>query len=98
MAGPLSGLRVLDIAGPLAATLLADCGADVLKVELPGDGARRFPPHKDGKALWWKVTNRGKRLITLDLRQPAGAALLLRLLPRFDVLVETTTSTSAGAR
>ncbi len=94
MAGPLSGLRVLDIAtiiaGPSAATLLADYGADVVKIELPGagDGARGFPPHKDGHALWWKVTNRGKRFVTLDLRKPEGAALLLRLLPRFDVLVE----------
>ena len=92
--GPLAGLRVLDIAtiiaGPSAATLLADYGADVLKLELPGvgDGARGFPPHKDGKALWWKVTNRGKRFATLDMRQPAGAALLLKMLPRFDVLVE----------
>jgi crotonobetainyl-CoA:carnitine CoA-transferase CaiB-like acyl-CoA transferase len=94
MAGPLSGLRVLDIAtiiaGPSAAALLGDYGAEVLKVEMPGagDGARGFPPHKDGKALWWKVTNRGKRFVTLDLRKPEGAALLLRLLPRFDVLVE----------
>ncbi len=94
MAGPLTGLRVLDIAtiiaGPSAASLLADYGADVLKVELPGDGdgARGFPPHKNGKALWWKVTNRGKRFITLDLRRPAGAALLLRLLPHYDVLIE----------
>ena len=94
MAGPLAGLRVLDIAtiiaGPSAASLLADYGADVVKLELPtvGDGARGFPPHKDGQPLWWKVTNRGKRMATLDLRRPEGAALLLRLLPRFDVLVE----------
>ena len=94
MNGPLTGLRVLDIAtiiaGPSAAALLADYGATVVKAELPGtgDGARDFPPHKDGKPLWWKVTNRGKRLITLDLRRPEGAALLLRMLPRFDVLVE----------
>ena len=94
MAGPLTGLRVLDIAtiiaGPSAAALLADYGAEVVKAELPGagDGARGFPPYKDGKPLWWKVTNRGKRFITLDLRKPEGAALLLRMLPRFDVLVE----------
>lgn len=94
MAGPLTGLRVLDIAtiiaGPSAAALLADYGADVVKVELPGagDGARGFPPFKDGKPLWWKVTNRGKRFLTLDLRRPEGAALLLRMLPRFDALVE----------
>lgn len=94
MTGPLAGLRILDIAtiiaAPSAAALLADYGATVVKAELPGtgDGARDFPPHKDGKPLWWKVTNRGKQLITLDLRKPEGADLLLRMLPRFDVLVE----------
>jgi crotonobetainyl-CoA:carnitine CoA-transferase CaiB-like acyl-CoA transferase len=94
MSGPLNGLKVLDlatiIAGPSAAALLADYGADVVKVELPGigDGARGFPPFKDGKALWWKVTNRGKRFITLDLRKPKGAELLLTMLPQFDVLIE----------
>jgi crotonobetainyl-CoA:carnitine CoA-transferase CaiB-like acyl-CoA transferase len=92
--GPLRGLRVLDIAtiiaAPFAATLLADFGADVLKVEMPGigDAARGFPPHKEGKALWWKVTNRGKKFITLDLRKPEGLALFKQLLPRFDVLIE----------
>jgi len=94
VSGPLEGLRVLDIAtivaAPSAAALLADYGAEVLKIELPGagDGARGFPPHKDGKPLWWKVTNRGKKFATLDLRKPEGAALLKRLLPRFDVLIE----------
>jgi len=94
MSGPLAGLKVLDIAtivaAPLAATLLADFGADVLKVEMPdaGDGARGFPPFKEGKSLWWKVINRNKKFITLDLRKPEGVALLKRLLPRFDVLVE----------
>jgi crotonobetainyl-CoA:carnitine CoA-transferase CaiB-like acyl-CoA transferase len=94
MPGPLTGLRVLDIAtiiaGPSAAALMADYGADVVKVELPGagDGARGFPPYKDGKPLWWKVTNRGKRFVTLDLRKPEGAALLLQMAGQFDVLVE----------
>lgn len=94
MSGPLQGLRVLDIAtiiaGPSAATMLGDFGADVVKLELPGagDGARKFPPLKEGKPLWWKVTNRGKTFITLDMRKPEGAALLLRMLPEFDVLVE----------
>ncbi len=92
--GPLAGVRVLDlstvIAGPWAATLLADYGAEVLKVELPGrgDAMRDLPPHKDGRPLWWKVTNRSKRGITLDLRTPQGRELLARLVPRFDVLVE----------
>lgn len=92
--GPLTGVSVLDvatiIAAPMAATLLADYGADVLKVELPGrgDGARDFPPFRDGKSLWWKTINRNKRFMTLDLRQPDGQQILCRLLPRFDVLVE----------
>jgi len=92
--GPLAGLRILDIstvvAGPFAATLLADLGADVLKVELPGtgDSLRRLAPHKDGVPLWWKVTNRNKKGITLDLRKPDGKALLGRLVKDRDVLVE----------
>jgi crotonobetainyl-CoA:carnitine CoA-transferase CaiB-like acyl-CoA transferase len=92
--GPLAGLRVLDIAtivaAPTAAALLGDYGAEVLKVELPGagDGARGFPPFKDGKPLWWKVVNRNKKHVTLDLRRPEGVALLKRLVPRFDVLIE----------
>ena len=92
--GPLRGLRILDIstvvAAPWAATLLADMGATVLKVELPGrgDSLRALAPHKEGVPLWWKVTNRNKRGITLDLRKPAGRALFERLLPEFDVLVE----------
>ncbi len=94
MSGPLHGLRVLDIsnviAGPFAAGMLGDFGADVLKVELPGAGdpCRAIPPHKDGKPLIWKVTNRNKKAVTLDLRKPEGAALFKRLVPRFDVLIE----------
>jgi len=94
MSGPLDGLKVLDIsnviAGPFAAALLGDFGADVLKVELPGNGdpLRALPPHKDGKPLLWKAVNRNKRAVTLDLRKPAGQALFKRLLSRFDVLVE----------
>ena len=92
--GPLVGLRVLDIstiiAGATAATMLADFGADVVKVELPsrGDVLRDLPPHKDGEPLWWKVTNRNKRGMTLDMRKPEGAAAFKRLLENFDVLVE----------
>jgi crotonobetainyl-CoA:carnitine CoA-transferase CaiB-like acyl-CoA transferase len=92
--GPLAGLRVLDIstviAGPFAATMLADLGADVLKVEMPGagDALRRLAPHKEGVPLWWKVTNRNKKGITLDLRKPEGKVLLGRLVAKHDVLVE----------
>jgi crotonobetainyl-CoA:carnitine CoA-transferase CaiB-like acyl-CoA transferase len=92
--GPLAGLRILDIstviAGPFASTLLADLGAEVLKIEMPetGDALRRLAPHKEGVPLWWKVTNRNKRGITLDLRTPDGKALLGRLVAKHDVLVE----------
>ena len=91
---PLSGLRILDIAtiiaAPFAGTLLADFGADVVKLELPGsgDGMRGFPPFKEGKSLWWKAANRGKQFGTLDLRKPEGAEILLKMLPEFDVLIE----------
>ncbi|MGE0459726.1 MAG: CaiB/BaiF CoA transferase family protein [Bauldia sp.] len=92
--GPLTGLKVLDlstiVSAPLAATLLADYGADVLKVELPGigDSVRGYPPMKEGKSLWWKVTNRNKKFVTLDVRKPEGLALMKRLIRQFDVLVE----------
>ena len=91
---PLEGLRILDlatvIAGPLSSALLADFGADVVKIELPngGDGVRALPPFKNGVALWGKVTNRNKRGITLDIRTPEGLDILKRMLPKFDILVE----------
>jgi len=94
VSGPLAGLKVLDlstvIAGPFAAALLGDFGAEVLKVELPGGGdpLRAMPPHKDGKPLLWKAVNRNKRAVTLDVRKPQGRAILERLLPRFEVLIE----------
>ena len=92
--GPLGGLRIIDIssvvAGPFAAGLLADLGADVIKVEIPGvgDALRALAPHKDGVSLWWKVTNRNKRGVTLDLRRPQGREMLARLVADADVLVE----------
>ena len=92
--GPLSGVRILDmatvLAAPFGATLCADQGADVVKLELPdgSDPLRFLQPVKDGHALWWKVANRGKRGISLDVRQAEGRELFLRLLPQFDVLVE----------
>ena len=92
--GVLAGLRVLDlstiVSAPLSATLLADYGATVLKVELPGagDSVRGYPPMKEGKSLWWKVANRNKKLITLDVRRPEGLALFKRLVAGFDVLIE----------
>ncbi|MFJ9602942.1 CaiB/BaiF CoA transferase family protein [Streptomyces althioticus] len=93
-APPLAGLRVLDLAtlfaGPLAATLLGDFGADVVKVEHPRkpDPSRGHGPSKDGVGLWWKVLGRNKRAITLDLSAPGGRDTLLRLVRTADVVVE----------
>lgn len=92
--GPLTGLKILDIAtvlaGPFSSTLLSDLGAEVVKIEMPGKGdpLRTIPPHKDDVPLWFKVSNRNKKGITLDLRKPRGRELFEQLLPRFDVLVE----------
>ncbi|WP_329534575.1 CoA transferase [Streptomyces sp. NBC_01450] len=92
--GPLSGLRVLDLAtlfaGPLAATMLGDFGAEVVKVEHPAkpDPSRGHGPSKDGVGLWWKLLGRNKRTITLDLSRPGGRATLLRLAATADVIIE----------
>ncbi|MGW4083046.1 CaiB/BaiF CoA transferase family protein [Streptomyces sp. NPDC004822] len=91
---PLAGLRVLDLAtlfaGPLAATLLGDYGAEVIKVEHPEkpDPSRGHGPAKDGVGLWWKVLGRNKRTITLNLSRPGGRATLLRLAATADVVIE----------
>ncbi|MFG3341115.1 CaiB/BaiF CoA transferase family protein [Glycomyces sp. NPDC048151] len=94
MTAPLEGLKVLDVstlfAGPIAATFLGDFGADVVKVEHPAkpDAARGHGPSKDGVNLWWKTLGRNKRAVTLNLADPAGADLLLRLAADADVLIE----------
>jgi crotonobetainyl-CoA:carnitine CoA-transferase CaiB-like acyl-CoA transferase len=92
--GPLVGLRILDlgtrIGAPFAATLLGDLGADVIKVELPGQGdfMRTIGPFVDGYSLFWAVEGRSKRSVTLDLRKPKGQELLRRLVAHADVVVE----------
>jgi crotonobetainyl-CoA:carnitine CoA-transferase CaiB-like acyl-CoA transferase len=91
--GPLQGLRVLDAgfvyAGPIAAMLLGDYGADVIKIECPsGDPARTHGWQKDGHGLWWKVIARNKKTITLDFRTPRGRELLCDLIEQADVIVE----------
>jgi crotonobetainyl-CoA:carnitine CoA-transferase CaiB-like acyl-CoA transferase len=88
----LSGVRVLDlsayIAGPYGCTLLADQGADVLKVEPPGgDNLRHYPSTLDGESRAFVGVNRSKRGMVLDLKQPADLALLLKLVRDSDVLV-----------
>ena len=91
--GPLSGLRVIDaatlFAGPMAATLLGDFGAEVIKVEHPdGDSLRNLGWKKDGVSLWWAVVNRNKRAVTLKLSHDLGRDALLRLVDEADVLIE----------
>jgi crotonobetainyl-CoA:carnitine CoA-transferase CaiB-like acyl-CoA transferase len=90
----LAGLRVLDLAtlfaGPMAATLLGDFGAEVIKVEHPRrpDPSRGHGPAREGVGLWWKVLGRNKRTITLDLSTPGGRGTLLRLAATADVVIE----------
>ncbi len=95
MMGPLSGLKVIELAhimsGPTAGMLLADLGADVIKVErVPdGDDTRRFtPPEVNGESSAFMMMNRNKRGIALDLKQPAANAALRRIIDRADVVVE----------
>lgn len=93
---PLAGLRVIDlstvIAGPNAARYLADFGADVVKVERPdgGDSLRNMAwrDPRDGEGLWWKVVNRNKRVIALDLKHVDDVEVLRRLVVDAHVLVE----------
>ena len=92
MSGALTGLRVIDcsrlIAGGVLATVLADHGADVVKVENPRGGDPLRTWLRDRGELWWKVYARGKRSITLNLTAPGGQALLRRLVRDADVLIE----------
>ena len=96
--GPLSGYRVLDLAGPLGlhcTKLLADMGADVIKIEPPfGDQSRRLPPFKDDvphpeKSLYFLHFNTNKRGITLDIEKPDGRGIFLELAGKADVVIET---------
>ena len=92
--GPLKGLRVIDagvlFAGPVIATLLADFGADVIKIEHPrGDALRTLGWKKDGVSLWWAFVNRNKRLVSIDFGKPEGAELLRELATTADVLIES---------
>jgi crotonobetainyl-CoA:carnitine CoA-transferase CaiB-like acyl-CoA transferase len=91
---PLEGIRVVEaatlFAAPIAGMLLGDYGADVIKIEHPRrpDPARGHGPSKDDVGLWFKTLGRNKRLVTLDLSQPDGRDLFLRLAERSDVVLE----------
>jgi len=91
---PLTGIRVLElaqiVAGPFCGTLMAEFGAEVIKTELPGKGddLRRLGPTEDGLNYWYAVDNRGKKVVTLDLRTKKGQDLVRRLVPLCDVVIE----------
>ena len=93
-AGPLAGLKVLElgqlIAGPFAAKTLADFGAEVIKIEAPdaGDPLRKWRLLKDGTSVWWQVQSRNKRSVALDLKQPEAQDIVRKLALDADVLIE----------
>ena len=93
-AGPLSGITIVDLsrilAGPYCTLLLAELGARVIKVEVPGTGddARQYGPFKEGKSTYFASVNRGKESIALDLKAPADREIFERLLDKADALVE----------
>ena len=93
--GPLTGLRVVELgmllAGPFTGRLLGDMGAEIIKVEAPGkpDPIRDWGKARyEGRSLWWPVQSRNKKCITLDLREPRGQELFLRLVEQTDVVTE----------
>jgi CoA:oxalate CoA-transferase len=91
---PLDGIRVLELAnymaGPYCGMLLADMGADVIKVENPqgGDFSRNTAPFIEGESVGFMAINRGKRSLTLDLKSERGKAIFLDLIKSADVMVE----------
>src|SRR5262249_45419170 len=93
-AGPLQGIRILDLtrvlAGPYSTMLLGDLGAEILKIEPPGigDETRVIPPYRGGESHYFLAINRNKRSLVVDLKQEAGQRVLLDLVPHCDALVE----------
>jgi CoA:oxalate CoA-transferase len=89
-----AGLRVLDLtrvmSGPFCTAMLADLGADVIKIEMPGFGeeGRHFAPHVNGESAYFALLNRGKRSVTINLKAPEGIGLIQQLAADVDVLVE----------
>lgn len=92
--GLLAGQRVLDLtrvmSGPFCTAMLADLGAEVIKVEMPGfgDEGRHFAPHVNGESTYFALLNRGKRSITINMKSPDGIALVRDLARQADILVE----------
>jgi formyl-CoA transferase len=94
MSGPLAGIRVLElgslVAGPFCGKTLADFGAEVIKIEPPGEGdpLRKWRKIRNGTSLWWQVQSRGKQSVTCDLRRPEGQEIVRRLARRSHIVVE----------
>ena len=94
MSTPLAGVRVLElgslIAGPFCAKTLGDFGAEVIKVEPPGEGdpLRKWRKLRNGTSLWWHVQSRNKQSLTCDLRRPEGQEIVRRLARRAHIVVE----------
>lgn len=91
---PLEGIRVLElaqiVAGPFCGALMAEFGAEVIKVEMPGKGddIRRMGPVEEGVPFWWTVENRNKKVMTLDLHKPQAQEIVRQLVPLCDVVTE----------
>jgi formyl-CoA transferase len=94
MSGPLAGLRVLElgslVAGPFCGKTFADFGAEVVKIEPPGEGdpLRKWRRMRNGTSLWWQVQSRNKKSVTCDLRRPEGQDIVRRLARRSHIVVE----------
>src|SRR4030095_9778056 len=92
--GALRGVRVVEmgqlIAGPFAGKTLGEFGAEVIKIEAPGEGdpLRNWRLLKDGTSVWWQVQSRNKRSIALDLKEAAAQDIVRRLAAEADVLIE----------
>lgn len=92
--GPLAGIKVLElgtlIAGPFCARMLAEFGADVIKIESPdgGDPIRQWRVLKDGTSLWWSVQARNKKSVTLNMKDPRGQEIAKRLALEADIIIE----------
>ena len=99
---PLDGIKVIDLStllpGPLATLILAEAGAEVIKVErIGGEDMRRSPPFIDGESILFAILNRGKRSIELNIKSKEGYEKITKLIKSADIVVDQSSSTPAGA-
>lgn len=94
MSGPLQGIRVIEIgtliAAPFAARMLAEFGAEVIKIEAPntGDPLRKWRKLHEGTSLWWYLQSRNKKSVCVNLKSPEGADVIKRLAADADIVIE----------